>query len=100
MRKPAFKVLKRGKNYSRSGILNTPHQKLDAPQSDYRLLRSGFNTGQARRGKVLTPFFMPVATRGAVKGLQPEQVTFTGTQVLLANTYHLHIQPGEQVIKK
>ena len=69
-------MLKRGKNYSRSGILNTP------------------------RGKVLTPFFMPVATRGAVKGLQPEQVVSTGTQVLLANTYHLHIQPGEQVIKK
>ena len=43
---------------------------------------------------------MPVATRGAVKGLQPEQVASTGTQVLLANTYHLHIQPGEQVIKK
>ncbi|MEX0881623.1 MAG: tRNA guanosine(34) transglycosylase Tgt [Candidatus Saccharimonadales bacterium] len=53
-----------------------------------------------RRGKVLTPFFMPVGTRGAVKGLQPSQVTATGTQVLLANAYHLHIQPGEQVVKK
>src|SRR3989344_6787054 len=53
-----------------------------------------------RRGKVFTPFFMPVATRGAVKGLNPAQVATTGAQVLLANTYHLHIQPGEKVIKK
>ncbi|HEY5550011.1 MAG TPA: tRNA guanosine(34) transglycosylase Tgt [Candidatus Saccharimonadales bacterium] len=53
-----------------------------------------------RRGKVLTPFFMPVATRGAVKGLNPAQVKTAGSQVLLANTYHLHIQPGEKVIKK
>lgn len=53
-----------------------------------------------RRGKVLTPFFMPVATRGAVKGLNPAQVVGTGAQVLLANAYHLHIQPGEKIIKK
>ncbi len=43
---------------------------------------------------------MPVATRGAVKSLLPEQVAATGAQVLLSNTYHLHIQPGEKVIKK
>ena len=60
--------------------------------------RSGFlNT---RRGQVKTPFFMPVATRGAVKGLTPEQVAATGAQILLSNTYHLHLQPGEKVIKK
>jgi len=43
---------------------------------------------------------MPVATRGAVKGLQPQEVKNTGAQVLLANTYHLHTQPGEKIIKK
>lgn len=60
--------------------------------------RSGVLT--TRRGTVGTPFFMPCATRAAVKGLQPEQVRQTGAQVLLANTYHLHLQPGEQLIKK
>lgn len=43
---------------------------------------------------------MPVATRGAVKGLEPAQVAATGAQVLLANSYHLHLQPGEKVVKK
>lgn len=43
---------------------------------------------------------MPVATRGAVKGLQPSEVAATGAQVLLSNTYHLHLQPGEKLIKK
>ena len=62
------------------------------------MARSGFlNT---RAGQVKTPFFMPVATRGAVKGLEPSQVADTGTQVLLTNTYHLHLAPGEKVIKK
>ena len=76
MSKSHFKELNRGKNGSRSGILNT------------------------RAGKALTPFFMPVATRGAVKGLEPAQVAATGAQVLLANTYHLHLQPGEKTVKK
>lgn len=53
-----------------------------------------------RAGAVKTPFFMPVATRGAVKGLIPEQVAATGAKVLLSNTYHLHINPGEKVIKQ
>ncbi len=55
---------------------------------------------QTRAGKVLTPTFMPDGTRGAVKSLSPEQVRSTGVQVVLANTYHLHLQPGEDVIAK
>lgn len=55
---------------------------------------------KTRAGKVITPTFMPDGTRGAVKGLTPEQVADTGVQVVLANTYHLHMQPGEKVIKK
>lgn len=51
-------------------------------------------------GDVLTPTFMPDGTRGAVKGLTPKQVTETGVQVVLANTYHLHLTPGEAIIKK
>lgn len=64
--------------------------------------KDGSRTGilTTRRGKVTTPFFMPVATRGAVKILEPEEVKATGAQVLLSNTYHLHLQPGEKIIKK
>jgi queuine tRNA-ribosyltransferase len=61
-------------------------------------VRSGvFKT---RAGDVLTPTFMPDGTRGAVKGVPPEDVRATGVQVVLANTYHLHLQPGEEVIAK
>lgn len=60
--------------------------------------RSGvFNT---RAGSFKTPTFMPDATRGAVKSLTPEQVASTGIQVILNNTYHLHLQPGEAVISQ
>lgn len=50
--------------------------------------------------EIITPTFMPDGTRGAVKGLTPEQVSATGVQVVLANTYHLHLNPGEATIKK
>jgi queuine tRNA-ribosyltransferase len=43
---------------------------------------------------------MPDGTRGAVKSLTPEQVIGTGVEVVLANTYHLHLNPGEKAIKK
>ncbi len=55
---------------------------------------------QTRAGVVQTPTFMPDATRGAVKGLTPEQVTATGVGVVLSNTYHLHLQPGEDTIAR
>jgi queuine tRNA-ribosyltransferase len=53
-----------------------------------------------RAGMVQTPLFMPVGTRGAVKSLLPEQVAATNAQIILGNTYHLHLQPGEDVISK
>jgi len=52
-----------------------------------------------RSGDVQTPTFMPDGTRGAVKGLTPQQVIDTGVEIVLANTYHLHLRPSEQVIK-
>jgi len=55
---------------------------------------------KTRAGDVLTPTFMPDGTRGAVKGLTPEQVSQTGVQVVLANTYHLHLHPGEDTIAR
>ena len=54
---------------------------------------------KTRRGIVKTPTFMPDATRGAVKSLTPDQVYGAGVQVVLNNTYHLHLQPGEATIK-
>lgn len=43
---------------------------------------------------------MPVGTRGAVKGLHPAQVKATEAQIILGNTYHLHLQPGEKTVNK
>lgn len=61
----------------------------------------------ARRGTLLTPHgpvetpaFMPVGTLGAVKGLEIDQLAATGTQMVLANTYHLALRPGEKVVAR
>lgn len=63
--------------------------------------------GRARRGRVVlprgvveTPVFMPVGTAGTVKGLWPRDLRELGTQISLANTYHLYIQPGEKIVEK
>ncbi len=49
-------------------------------------------------GTVETPAFMPVGTRGTVKGVWPSQLRDIGTQMVLANTYHLALRPGEDVV--
>ena len=61
--------------------------------------------GRARRGvmslphgSVQTPAFMPVGTRATVKGLLPEQVRQSGTEIILGNTYHLLQRPGADII--
>lgn len=63
--------------------------------------------GEARRatlwtahGPVQTPVFMAVGTKATVKAMTPEELTDAGTQVVLGNTYHLHLRPGEKLIKK
>ncbi len=50
-------------------------------------------------GKVKTPRFMPVGTLGTVKGITSEQLKSTSAQMILANTFHLHLQPGEDVVR-
>ena len=55
---------------------------------------------QTAHGSVDTPAFMPVGTQASVKGLTPEQVRQTGSQMVLANTYHLMLRPGVEVIEK
>ena len=51
-------------------------------------------------GVIETPAFVVVGTKGTVKSLNPEQVRDAGTQVVLANTYHLYLQPGDETVKK
>src|SRR6188508_1246852 len=49
-------------------------------------------------GVVETPAFMPVGTQGTVKGMDPGRLRETGAQMILANTYHLALRPGEQTV--
>jgi queuine tRNA-ribosyltransferase len=50
-------------------------------------------------GTVKTPVFMPVGTQATVKGLTPEQVSEIGFEIILSNTYHLYLQPGDEVVR-
>ncbi len=53
-----------------------------------------------RRGKVRTPAFMPVGTYGTVKSVTPEEVTASGAEIILGNTFHLMLRPGTEVVRK
>lgn len=55
---------------------------------------------ETTHGSILTPAFVAVGTKATVKSLTPEQVSDTGSQVVLANTYHLYLEPGEKIIKE
>jgi queuine tRNA-ribosyltransferase len=72
-----FKIEKKLKDsLGRAGVLNTSH------------------------GEILTPAFVPVGTKATVKSLTPEHVLDAGAQVVLANTYHLYLQPGDELVAK
>ena len=72
-----FKIIKRKKNsLARAGVLETPH------------------------GNIETPAFVAVGTKATVKAVTPEQLQALGAQVVLANTYHLYLQPGAERIEK
>jgi queuine tRNA-ribosyltransferase len=51
-------------------------------------------------GEIRTPAFMPVGTKATVKSLHPDEVRALGAEVILANTYHLHFRPGEDVVEE
>ena len=61
---------------ARAGLLHTPH------------------------GTFQTPMFMPVGTLATVKGIAPEMLKEMGSQVILSNTYHLWLRPGEDIVAK
>lgn len=60
---------------ARVGVLTTPH------------------------GRFKTPAFMPVGTQATVKGLMPADVEATGAEIILGNTFHLHLRPGEELVR-
>jgi len=55
---------------------------------------------RTRRGDIETPAFMPVGTQGTVKAMSPAELHEVGAQVVLGNTYHLHVRPGEKLINR
>lgn len=72
----AFRLERGGPASPRAGLLTTGH------------------------GVVRTPAFMPVGTAGSVKGLAPDEIRAAGTQILLANTYHLMLRPGAELVRE
>ena len=62
--------------------------------------RARAGTLETPRGSVQTPIFMPVGTLGTVKALTPGELDQVGAQIILGNTYHLHLRPGEEVVQK
>ena len=71
-----FKILKKSKkSRARLGILKTPH------------------------GEIETPSLVPVATQAVVKTLTSDEVKQTKSQILICNTFHLHLKPGEKIVK-
>lgn len=63
--------------------------------------QSGARIGELKtpHGIIETPVFMPVGTQATVKGLRPEDLEELNAQIILANTYHLFLRPGEEIIK-
>ena len=52
-----------------------------------------------RRGEIQTPVFMPVGTYGTVKSVTPEEVAANGTEIILGNTFHLMLRPGNEIVR-
>ena len=63
--------------------------------------QSGARVGKLTtpHGEIITPVYMPVGTNAGVKGLMPEQVKDTGALIMLSNTYHLYLRPGNDIVK-
>jgi len=75
MKPISFKIEKKMNGLGRAGVLTTPH------------------------GIINTPAFVAVGTKATVKALTPEQIVDLGAQVVLANTYHLYLEPGDEIVR-
>jgi queuine tRNA-ribosyltransferase len=51
-------------------------------------------------GVIETPVFLPIGTQGTVKSIEPRELEEIGAQIILGNTYHLSLKPGEEILKK
>ncbi len=60
--------------------------------------RSRAGVIETTRGKVHTPAFMPVGTQGTVKAMSPDELREMAAEILLCNTYHLYLRPGQEII--
>ena len=67
-------------------------------KSDETFARRGIL--ETAHGKINTPIFMPVGTRGTVKTMTPEELKEQNAEIILGNTYHLYLRPGTDIIKK
>ena len=79
---------------------------MNKPAVWYKLLHIDKNSG-ARRGRIHTPHgtietpvFMPVGTQATVKSMTPEELKEINAEIILANTYHLYIRPGQDLVKE
>jgi queuine tRNA-ribosyltransferase len=86
--------------------LQQPHRANTTPQADHFSFVLETTKGRARAGKfvtphgtVQTPIFMPVGTLATVKALDSLDVFHTDAEILLANTYHLYLRPGMEIIQ-
>lgn len=77
---------------------------MDQAIGHFELQKQAGNARAAKlktaRGDIETPIFMPVGTKATVKGMLPEELKDLGAQIILGNTYHLHLRPGEDVIQR
>lgn len=62
--------------------------------------KARLGTLKTAHGSLATPFFMPIATKAAVKNLNTEEIRQLGSPIILSNTYHLYLTPGMEVMKK
>jgi len=64
--------------------------------------QSGARLGRVHtpHGSFMTPQFMPVGTQATIKGMAPEEVEEMGARIILSNTYHLWMRPGNEIVKK
>ena len=75
------------------------------PAVTYELLHEDKQTGARRgivhtpHGDIQTPVFMPVGTQATVKSMTPEELKDIGAQIILSNTYHLYLRPGQDIVK-
>ena len=76
------------------------------PAVTYELLHIDKNSGARRgvvhtpHGDIQTPVFMPVGTQATVKSMNPEELKEIGVQIILSNTYHLYLRPGQDIVKE